>query len=484
MSRRLLGASGAVVVALLTAWACGDSPSDRHNHPSNEDPLDGGTLPDDDAGEVTPDAGLPPDDAGEPDAGPEPDDAGEPVEDGGTTDGGMPDGGAPDASVPDPWPKDPLVNYSQRFGVGRPQGVAVDEGFNIWLLNGSSIGVLKPGDTQPTWVKDIGQAGRGFTSTVICGGAAGRAYVGYYARELDQPKRDSYKDPVFTEGDLDAVRLTPSGSIELEDHIHHSYRRERSSSDGGLTWNPPVNTGIHNSNSWQYDEDRAVLSCVRVFRGRDKGELYIGTNHGVTRIRGLSYNSHRHPVWFTDTGSQMAGYNYGLGIAQDGDVLIANEWTFGIVTPNADLGVWDWMEPKSLNPMKVESSFLPEVNGLAEFDYWRGFQQTQDGRYYLASRDQGLWEMTITSRGNREQKGTRVTGLPTSSLTSLAATDDGSLFIGTSGSGLWRLDPLKQLSRVDDIPGRTVKQLVYDPTATPAMLYVLTDSGLTVIRGF
>ncbi|WP_395830208.1 hypothetical protein [Archangium violaceum] len=384
---------------------------------------------------------------------------------------------------PDPWPKEAAINYTQRFDVGRPQSVAVDDAFNIWLLAGDRIGVLRPGETQPQWASNVGQAGRGFTSTVICGGSAGRAYVGYQARELDNPQRSSYQDPSFTEGDLDAVKLTPDGHIVLEEHIHHSFRRDPEKNDGSLSWNAPTNLGIRNSNDWRYDEDRSVLSCVKVMRGRDKGEVYVGTNHGVTRLRGLDYNSHRHPVWW-ENGSQRAGYTHALGIAKDGDVLIANDWTFGIVTPNADLGLWDAMSPKSLNPMKVESSYLPEVNSLPEFDFWRGFQQTTDGRYYLASKDHGLWELSIVSSGDTAQKGIKLSGLPTNELTALAATDDGSLFIGTADAGLWRMDAKKQFTRVTDIPGRTVKQLLYDPNGTPAMLYVLTDEGLTVLRGY
>ncbi|MFY0569151.1 hypothetical protein ACN28E_35740 [Archangium lansingense] len=481
MIRKLLGACGAVVVAV--AWACNDSPEPAR--PEQEVDLehpDAGPLPPDDAGTPPPDAGQTPEDGGTqdpPDAGIEPD--------GGTgTDGGTePDGGSDGGPGPqtDPWPKEASVNYTQRFGVGSPQSVAVDDAFNIWLLAGNRIGVLRPGDSQPLWASSLGQAGRGFSSTVICGGSAGRAYVGYYAQELDNPLRSSYQDSAFLEGDLDAVKLTPEGTLVLEEHITRSFRRNRGQGDGSLTWNPPNNTGIRNSNDWRFDEDRAVLSCVKVMRGRDKGEVYIGTNHGVTRIRGLDYNSHRHPVWFED-GTQRAGFTYAVGIAQDGDVLMANDWTFGIVTPNEDLGLWDAMNPKVLNPMKVESSYLPEVNPLPEFDFWRGFQQTKDGRYYLASKDYGLWEMSILSRSNPWQKGTRVQGLPTQGLTALAATDDGSLFIGTAGSGLWRMDANKNLSRVANVPGRTVKQLIYDPNGTPAMLYVLTDSGLTVLRGY
>jgi hypothetical protein len=422
----------------------------------------------------------PPGDAGTPEDGGNPPllDAGTPA-DGGTGDGTDGGGGTVD-NFPDvdSWPQEAVVNYTQRFGVGQPQGVAVDDAFNLWLLQGNRIGVLRPGDTQPQWASNIGQAGRGFSSTVICGGSAGRAYVGYYARELDDPMRQSHVDPTYGEGDLDVVHLTANG-IELEEHLTRSYRWSK---EGKLTWNPPGNTGIHNSNDWRYDEDRAVLGCVKVTRGRDKGDVYVSTNHGVTRVRGLEYNSHRHPTWFDAHGGQHIGYSYAVGIAQDGDVLIGTDWTFGIVTPTADIGYWDWTD-KSVNKMKVESSFLPEVNSLAEFDYWRGFQQTRDGRYYLASASFGLWEMSILSAGNQPQRGTAVRGLPTQRLTSLAATDDGSLFIGTAGGGLWRMDATQQLSRVTDVSGNEVKQLLYEPNASPAMLYVVTNQGLTVLRG-
>ncbi|HYO67544.1 MAG TPA: hypothetical protein VEU33_15820, partial [Archangium sp.] len=92
-------------------------------------------------------------------------------------------------------------------------------------------------------------------------------------------------------------------------------------------------------------------------------------------------------------------------------------------------------------------------------------------------------EMTIISRGNPFQKGTKIPGLPTDSIKALAATDDGSLFIGTEGFGLWRMEGQKGLSHVEGVDGVVVKQLLYDPTVTPAMLYVLTNEGLTVIRG-
>ncbi|WP_245919095.1 hypothetical protein [Melittangium boletus] len=491
MMRKWLGVGG-VIVGVVAAWACGGAMQEGSGALESV-PTPPGEVPEEDE-----DASLPPPDAGIalPDPGAS-DDAGIPDDGGGDTGaGGGADAGtqtdagtdAGDEELPgggsvhgvDLWPQEAVVDYTQRFGVGRPQGVAVDDAFNLWLLDGRRIGVIRSGETQPTWASNIGQAGRGFSSTVICGGAAGRAYVGYYAKELDNPEHQSAGDPAYGDGDLDAVRLTPEG-IKLEEHLTRSFRRGK---DGSLTWNPPGNTGLHNSNDWHFDEDRAVLGCAKVMRGRDRGDVYVSTNHGVTRVNGLNYNSHRHPTWFDDQGHQHIGYSYAVGIAQDGDVLIGTDWTFGIVTPNKDMGVWDWMDPKSLNPMKVESSYLPQLNSLAEFDFWRAFQQTRDGRYYLASASFGLWEMTVVSAKDRGQRGTRVPGLPTDRLTSLAATDEGSLFIGTSGGGLWRLDANKRLFRVTDVAGNTVKQLVYDPSTSPAMLYVLTDQGLTVLRGY
>jgi hypothetical protein len=91
-----------------------------------------------------------------------------------------------------PWPDEPMVNYSQRYELGRVRAMAVDDAYNLWLLDGDRIGVLRPGDSSPRWTSGVGQAAPGFGwdklalgSTVICGGSAGRAYVGYSTYELD-----------------------------------------------------------------------------------------------------------------------------------------------------------------------------------------------------------------------------------------------------------------------------------------------------------
>ncbi|WP_395811373.1 hypothetical protein [Archangium minus] len=475
--RRLLGAWA---VGAVMAWGCGSATDDTRPQGLDEDPSQ--------TEEPTPPVveEPPPPIVAEPEppspTDPEPTDPTEPTP----------------VVTPGPWPNEPLVNYSSRYGLGNVRAMGVDDAYNIWLLDGARIGVLRPGDSGPKWTSGVGQAAPGFGadklaigSTVICGGSAGRAYVGYYTYELDSafiysPDGSNfplYNDPdptrfnpvryqEYQKGDLDVVQLQADGSVKLEAHLSRSARS-----------NGPQDIGIRNTNDHHFDEDRSVLSCVKVMHGQHKGEVYIGTNHGVTRIQGLTYNSHRHPVWFETkpdgSKSQMAGYTYALGIGRNGDVLIGNDWNVGVVTPSANLADWDKVD-ETLNPEKL-NSFIPEVNIVEEKDYWRGIQQTADGLYYVASKDYGLWQMIISRRS--EAHGVKVTGLPTDQLTSLAATNDGSLFIGTVGFGLWKLDAQKKLTHVAGVDGTVVEQLLYDPTVNPGMLYVLTNGGLTVIRG-
>ncbi|ADO69152.1 hypothetical protein [Stigmatella aurantiaca] len=401
-----------------------------------------------------------------------------------------------------PWPVDAVLDYTQRFGVGTPQSAGLDEGLNLWLLDGDRIGVMRPGDPGPTWTKGVGQARQPFgrdslaiDSTVICGGEAGRAYVGYRAAEMKRvegisqrtyipgPGETNYTPERYAEyqkGDLDAVRLQPDGTVALEEHLW----RTTGASNAGKQ------LGIHNTNDFHYEEDRSILNCTRVTRGPYRGDLYVTTNHGVTRIQGLTYNSHRHPGWYLITtnpdGTQAESLQcppmYGLGIAKNGDVLVANEQMVGVLVPSGHLAEWDrentWAGP---TPWTFKG-FNHELNGQASDDFWRAFEQTLSGHYYLGSAEFGVWAMTPKSRSTGNWS--KLAGLPSDRILALKATDDGALYIGTNGAGLWRLEPDgTTLAPVQEVAGQRVLQFVYEPTVTPSMLLVVTDLGLTVLRG-
>ncbi|MET0405515.1 MAG: hypothetical protein ABW123_24065 [Cystobacter sp.] len=420
-------------------------------------------------------------------------------------DNGEPPGGEPDTDTPGdtgPWPLDARLDYTRSFGVGTPQSVGLDEGLNLWLLEGDRIGVLRPGDTAPTWTQGVGQARQPFGkeslavgSTVICGGEAGRAYVGYRAAEMKRAEGISQRTYIpgpgeeyftleryaeYQKGDLDAVRLQPDGSVALEEHIW----RTTGASNAGKQ------LGIHNTNDFHYEEDRSVLNCARVTRGAHRGDLYITTNHGVTRLQGLTYNSHRHPGWYLITTrpdgkkdeSLQCPPMHGLGIAANGDVLVANEQMAGVLVPSAKLEEWDreytWEGP---TPWRFKG-FNEVLNGQADDDLWRAIEQTVSQRYYLGSAQFGVWAMTPKSRSAGNWS--KLSGLPTDHILALKATDDGALYIGTDGGGLWRLEPDgTTLQPVPGVEGRRVLQIVYEPTVTPSMVLVLTDQGLTVLRG-
>ncbi len=359
--------------------------------------------------------------------------------------------------------------------------------------------MLRPGDAKPTWTSGVGQARAGFSpdafatgSTVICGGEAGRAYVGYSAMEMQRadgidqrtyipsPGQANYSPERYAEyqkGDLDAVRLQPDGSIALEEHLW----RTTGASNAGKQ------LGIHNTNDFHYEEDRTVFNCARVTRGSNRGDLYITTNHGVTRIQGLTYNSHRHPGWYLyENGSQWGSLQcapmHGLGIAPNGDVLVANDQMVGVLVPSPKLEEWDrentWDGP---TPWTFKG-FNEALGDVASSDDWRAFEQTTAGHYYLGSESYGVWALAPKSKTSG--KWSKLTGLPTNQVLALKATDDGALYIGTGGSGLWRLEPDgTTLKRVAQVSGNRVLQLVYEPTVKPSMLLVLTDQGLTVLRG-
>lgn len=442
-----------------------------------------------DAGVSLPDAGT---QAGTP--GP---DAGTPT-DAGTADGGTATdaGTAADAG---PWPKEAMLDYTQAFGVGTPQSVGVDEGLNLWLLDGDRIGVLRPGDSAPKWVRGIGQASVPFGydslatgSTVICGGSAGRAYVGYSAAEMQPeagieqrtyipwPGEPNYTPQRFAEyqkGDLDVVKLDPDGGIALEEHL---WRTVGPSNAGRQV-------GIHNTNDFHYEEDRSILNCARVTRGPHRGDVYVTTNHGATMIQGLTYNSHRHPGWYYYApgdvwGSLQCPPMHALGIAPNGDVLVANEQMAGVLVPDGVLEHWD-RENTFDGPVPWKfKGYDQALNAQDQDDLWRAFEQTTGGTYYLGSASYGLWSMTIASHTSGNW--TRINGLPSNAVLALKSTDDGALYVGTDGAGLWRLEPDGvTLKQVEGIDGKHVRQLVYEPSVTPTMLFVLTDRGLTVLRG-
>lgn len=448
MGTRSWRVNAAVVVCSAVGWfGCHSS---SQPPPTNTQPAAA------DAGTDSLDAGVPPDagivdagtlDAGSPDAG---------VADAGTPDAGAPDAG-PRASL---WPTDPQLSFSSAYGLPGLAGVSIDDDQNIWVLTGDNrVGALRPSTGKVSWAPSgFGQTGKGFGATCICAGEPGRAYVGFWAS--DPTDADKYFDPplnrsMWSPGDVDVLDLDAQGNVAFNQHMN-----------------------LFNSNDHHYNEVQGIFTCVRVMRGQFKNEVYVGSNHAVTRIRGLDYADHRHAVWDVN-GSLKIGYNKAVGIAQNGDLLIGNEWKVALLTPPPDL--MDFIS-FDVAPWRLDT-YVMELGALEDMDFWKATAQTTDGLYYWGG-DKGLWQAKLKPRPPPDLKydptWTQIAGIGW--VTALAATDDGSLFIGSDG--LWRMKPDKTLERMSNVPGDEVINLVYDPNQTPSMLLVLTNAGLTVLRGY
>src|SRR5690606_17823066 len=251
---------GVLAVSLAcggTTGEAGDDPRPGHERPPGQ-----GHDDDDDRDDDRDDDGDHDDDVDDgDDRNDDEDDGDDPGED--QTDGAITEG-------PGPWSTDPLTNLSAAFNLGAPQSVGLDEAMNLWLLHGDRIGVLTPGSTEPTWVSGIGQASQGFSadalamgSTVICGGAPGRAHVGYWNYELGNLEIRGRADSgcwtvrcvVFEMGGMDALGRSVDASIGL------AYHRWRSVGTSGRV---KFLFARRNTHAWIYDDDPWVLTCLRI----------------------------------------------------------------------------------------------------------------------------------------------------------------------------------------------------------------------------
>ena len=363
-----MGKLGVVVVALSVACA--------QSH-VGEPPPDG-------SGNVGPDAGTPPVDAGN---GPgNPHDGGSPPDAGNPPDGGTPDAG-PKFGGPGPWPTT-NVTYGAAEGIQESPvvGITTDETQNIWVATKSALYVMRPGQTRftrfdgnsgsPDASNSQGVGNRlhlasnqvmycdnnfgnpdnlspgpdhacpiygaadpaGISS--IVGGGENEVFVGYVGtHNWDTPEDGTWADGLRHTGKLDRVRLKADGSLEV-------IRFDMVSSNTPMFW--------HNRTVYRMVYDHFL----------HRHELFVGTDHGVDKFSpdlwkpttGWFLNADNYLRWMSDhlhavscfhqlcTGdenrdSQRMGDWRGLAIGKDGNLWIGGRWSAGKIlytAPNTD----------------------------------------------------------------------------------------------------------------------------------------------------
>lgn len=371
---------------------------------------------------------------------------------GGGSGGSGGEGGTRDPAGP--WPVVDVIHYGPEQGIpGRVTGVGVDDDQNIYVIDGAAVYAMPAGSGGFVRSANVGQFATGHMALSVCGGGPGRVYVGFLTYEKE-PELLTEEEKLL--GDMDRFALQSDGTLALE--FHHR---------------------IQNSNAKWMDHTRSILSCARVIGGPNHGDLYIGSNHGISIIRGDDYADHRHGLWVDESGSQAIGYVWATNTDTGGNMLWAGHWKLGAV-PKAPLDdVLGWVD-YTITPWIADTH--AEVWGsVQDPDDLRAIAgDTSQGRIYVGSFGKGLAAMNFAPRRWWEIEGT-----PDTHITSLELDpSDGKLWVGTQSAGLWRWDPVRETwEHITHVPTGTVYQVYLDSTVTPRAVYVATPSGLYVLRG-
>jgi hypothetical protein len=383
--------------------------------------------------------------------------------------------------------------------------VGVDAGANVWAVDGvDGVWVLRPGGAWRRYT-GVGQLARGERPNTVCGGDAGKAYVGYWVTELADPLHSTVEQRA--EGDVDRFALDDAGNLSLEFH-YEFHNNNGINPDGSI------------KDKKSFDETRGIISCVRLNDGPLKGEVYFGSNHGLTRVRGDAYGDHRHPTFdYPPCGTPGAsecddlpeaiGYVWGVGLSNAGNVLMAADWMFAEVGPSDraqehDLVRWTLSAhrftlsgpPPFPLPGKSTPSWAPPWYErwplrFAERARNRAISQTPDGRYWVASERHGL--VWFDADGAKLKPYVEVEGEP-GTVSALVANPDGSLWVGTDGAGVWRYAPQPRpatlasppipeagtWTRLEGLPSGNVAQLYLETRSGKRELYIATRGGLAV----
>jgi hypothetical protein len=460
-----------------------------------------------------------------------PDDAG-PVADAGT-DGGtvvapVPDAGAPDAgqtpppdsTLPNPhkigglgtgaFPTAALTIYGSAQGLlEAPVSASVDEGENLWVVTNSALYLLTPNATafHRYTAADGLHYGPGFTEppdiTMVEGGTAGECFVGYWFHDTNTgntPGAHTYVDPAAHMGKMDQVLLQPDGTLTVNRY------------------------DLRNSNDGHFYETRTVMSMV-YDHFQNPGNLYVGSNHGITRIIPAKYFPPRHlvddpfntadeKVWYADhvhpwvcmggpcTDTSRAstfGDWFGLTLADDGRLWMAGLTNAGALHYKDALTDWvqSWAPINPFDPAfgdpypGSEPVFDPPVEG--DPVNLRGVAAAPDGVVWFASGETLNETWRGTTYGLASWDGHHFTHFDPTQLGSLEynileiqALADGRLVLGfpTTGLLVWTPGDSKghRLTVSNGLPGEEIGRMSLDRMHDPAILFVPTNGGLAAYR--
>jgi hypothetical protein len=228
-----------------------------------------------------------------------------------------------------------------------------------------------------------------------------------------------------------------------------------------------------------YDETRTVLRILYARSGRARGDVFLGSNHGVDRVVGTDFLDHIHLRLFFPDGSYTTGWWQALALDGNDDLWTGGQYIQGLWpwTPN----LWDWGD--NINSYYWKFKAFPDDPNTR--DDVTGIAITPDGKIWLASSTWGLGSFDPVYPDNGVQRWTS-SGIPTQGLLDVVAPPDGTLWIGTD-QGVYHWDPdgvqrTVRYTTADGLPSNRANGMFLDTDVSPPAIYVAMDNGLVVFR--
>jgi len=429
-----------------------------------------------------------------------------PVPDAGPPDAGPADAG-PDAHRigglgPGPFPAGPLVIYGSAQGLlEAPISASVDEGENLWVATGRALYLLQPGAKvfRRYTAQDGLHYGPGYTEppdiTMVEGGSKGECFVGYSARDTNESTvkgAHMWTDPWAHKGKMDQVLLQRDGSLKVNRY------------------------DLRNSNDGHYYETRTVMSMV-YDHFQQPGNLYVGSNHGITRIVPAKYyppphldtdpfNTWDERQWYADhvhpwvcigelcTPNSYVAFGdwFGLTLAADGRLWMGGLYSAGAIKFKEKLEDWV-LSFAPFNPFSPAFEWPPVFvpPRMGDPINIRGVAVTPDGTVWFVSGGAESWR--TPHYGIAAYDGKRFTyfdpfalGGIEDNILEVQALDDGRLVFGFASSGLMSWEPGekkgRRITQRDGLPGERIGRISQDRMHDPPLLLVPTDGGLAIFR--